>query len=75
MKDAGILGLWKRRIHSGLETKLDRSELLCNRVLLKYIVTLQITSCEMLGWMKHKLESRFVFEIMITSDMQMIPPL
>ena len=26
------------------------------------------------GWMKHKLESRFLGEISITSDMQMIPP-
>ena len=32
------------------------------------------TSCEMLGWMKHKLESRLLEEISITSDMQMIPP-
>ena len=29
----------------------------------------------MLGWMKHKLESRFPGEISITSDMQMIPSL
>ena len=29
----------------------------------------------MLGWMKHKLESRLLGEISITSDMQMIPPL
>ena len=29
----------------------------------------------MLGWMKHKLESRLLEEISITSDMQMIPPL
>ena len=28
-----------------------------------------------LGWMKHKLESRFPGEISITSDMQMTPPL
>ena len=27
----------------------------------------------MLGWMKHKLESRFLGEISVTSDMQMIP--
>ena len=31
------------------------------------------TSCEMPGWMKHKLESRFLGEISITSDMQMTP--
>ena len=30
---------------------------------------------EMLGWNKHKLESRLPGEISITSDMQMIPPL
>ena len=29
----------------------------------------------MLDWMKHKLESRFLGEISITSDMQMTPPL
>ena len=28
----------------------------------------------MLGWMKHKIESRFLREISITSDTQMIPP-
>ena len=29
----------------------------------------------MLGWMKHKMESRLPGEISITSDMQMTPPL
>ena len=29
----------------------------------------------MLGWMKHKLESRLPEEMSITSDMQMTPPL
>ena len=32
-------------------------------------------SCEMTGWMNHKLESRLPGEISITSDMQMTPPL
>ena len=36
---------------------------------------MQSTSCEMLGWMKHKLESRLPGEISITSDMQMTPAL
>ena len=36
---------------------------------------MQSTSCEMLGWMKHKLESRQPEEISITSDMQMTPRL
>ena len=30
---------------------------------------------EMLGWMRHKLESRLPGEVLITSDMQMAPPL
>ena len=34
-----------------------------------------ITSWEMLGWKKHKLESRLPGETAITSDMQMTPPL
>ena len=33
-----------------------------------YLTYMQGTSCEMLGWMKHMLESRFPGEISITSD-------
>ena len=40
-----------------------------------YLTYMQSTSCEMLGWMKHKVESRLLGEISITSDMQMTPPL
>ena len=40
-----------------------------------YLTYLQSTSREMLGWRKHKLESRLPGEISITSDMQMIPPM
>ena len=32
----------------------------------------QSTSCKMLGWMKHKLESRWLGEISITSDTETI---
>ena len=39
------------------------------------LTSMQSTSCEMLGWMKHKLESRLPGEISITSDMQVTPPL
>ena len=35
-----------------------------------YLTYMQSASCEMLGWMKHKLESRLPGEISITSDMQ-----
>ena len=38
-----------------------------------YLTYMQNTSCDMLGWMKHKLESRFLGEISLTSDMQMTP--
>ena len=40
-----------------------------------YLTYMQSTSCEMPGWMKHKLESRLPGEISITSVMQMTPPL
>ena len=34
-----------------------------------YLTSMQSTSCEMPGWMKHKLESRLPGEISIISDM------
>ena len=40
-----------------------------------YLTYMQSTSWETLGWIKHKLESRLLGEISITSDMQMTPPL
>ena len=40
-----------------------------------YLTYMQSTLYEILGWMKHKLESRLLGEISITSDMQMTPPL
>ena len=43
--------------------------------ILKYIFFsvnyMQSTSCRMLDWLKHTLESRLLGEISITSDMQM----
>ena len=44
----------------------------CHPACLTYM---QSTSWEMPDWMKHKLESRSLGEISITSDMQMTPPL
>ena len=35
-----------------------------------YLTSMQSTSFEMSGWMKHKLESRFLGEISITTDIQ-----
>ena len=35
---------------------------------------MQSTKCKMLGWMKHKLESRLPGEIPVTADVEMTPP-
>jgi len=35
---------------------------------LAFLTSMQSTSCEMLGWMKHNLELRLLREISITSD-------
>ena len=40
-----------------------------------HLTYMQSTSCELPGWMKHKLESRLPGEISITPDTKMIPPL
>ena len=40
-----------------------------------YLTYMQSTSHEMVGWMKHKLESALLGEISVSSDMQMTPPL
>ena len=39
-----------------------------------YLTYMQSTPCKLLGWMKHKLESRLPGEISITSDRQMTLP-
>ena len=38
-----------------------------------YLTSMQSTSCKMLVWMKHKLESGLLGEISATSDVQVIP--
>ena len=38
-----------------------------------YLTYMQRTSCDMMGWMTHKLKSRLPGEISTTSDMHMIP--
>ena len=43
--------------------------LYCHTAYLTYMLS---SSCEMLSWMKHKLESRLLGEIPTTSNMQMI---
>ena len=53
---------------SGLRKEYDKA-VYCHPVYLTYM---QSTSCEMLGWMSYKLESRLPGEI-TTSDIWMIP--
>ena len=38
-----------------------------------FLTSMQSTSCEMPGWMKHNLELRLLGEMSITSDMQITP--
>ena len=54
---------------SKLEKEYDKAEY-CHPA---YFTYMQSTSCEMLGRINHKLESRLLGEISTTSDMQMIP--
>ena len=42
---------------------------------LAYLTYMQSTSCEMLSWMNHKLESRLPGEMSTASDIQMTQPL
>ena len=53
---------------SGLRKEYDKV-VYCHPVYLTYT---QSTSCEILGWMSYKLESRLLGEITTISDMQMI---
>ena len=40
---------------------------------LTFLTFMQTTSCKILGWVNHKLETRFLGEISTTPDMQIIP--
>ena len=42
---------------------------------LAYLIYMQSTSCEMPDWVKHRLKSRLLGEISVTSDLQMTPRL
>ena len=71
---------WLKNLYSGQEatepdmeqwtgSKLGKEYISAVYWHLAYLTYMQSTSCEMLGWMKHKLESRLLGEISITSDM------
>ena len=59
---------------SKLREEYDKT-VYCYPAYLTSMQKLNFTSCEMLGWVNHKLESRFPGEISTASDMQMTPPL
>ena len=42
---------------------------------LGYLTYMQNISCDVPGWIKHKLKSRLPGEISVTSDTEMTPPL
>ena len=60
------------QIGKGVYSRLYVKAVYCH---LAYLTYMQNTLWEMLDWMKYKLESRFLGEILITSDMQLRPHL
>ena len=62
----------KKQLESNVEqwtsSKLGKEYIKAEYCHSVYLTYLQSTSCEMIGWMKHKLESRLLGEISITSD-------
>ena len=71
------MGVKKQQLKSDMEQLTDSK---LGKVYVKAVyyhpvclTYMQSTSCEMLGWMNHKLGSRLLGEISITSDMQVIP--
>ena len=55
-------------------SKLEKEYIKAVYCHLAYLTYRQSTSWETLDWIKHKLESRLLGEISVTSDMQMTPP-
>ena len=83
LKDMGIpdhLTCLLRNLHAGPEkilepdmeqqtgSKLGKEDVKAVYCHPAYLMYVQSTSCEMSGWIKHKLESRFLGEISVTSD-------
>ena len=66
---------WKMENYKQTGSKLGKEYVKAVYCHPAYLTSMQSTSWEMPGWMKHKLESRLLGELSITSDMQMTPPL
>ena len=69
----------KQHLELGMEqqtgSKLGKEYIKAGYCHTAYLTYMQSISCEMLGWMKHKLESKLPGDIPITSDTQMTMPL
>ena len=72
VKDFGVVN--KAEVDAFLE-KLRKECIKAAYYCPAYLTYMQSTSSEILGWMKHKLESRLPGEISITSDTQKTSPL
>ena len=73
LKEMGILQVKKQQLELDMEqwtgSKLGKEEdkaVYCHPA---FLTSVQSTSCNMLGWMNHKLESTLLGEIPINSDM------
>ena len=66
---------WELDIEQGTGSKFGKQYVQAVYCHPAYLIYMQSTSWDMLGWMKHKMESRLLGEISITSDIQVIPPL
>ena len=64
----------KQQLEPDMGCKLGKEDVKAVYCLSAYLTCMQSTSCEMPGWMKHKLGSRLPGEISTSSDMQMTPP-
>ena len=73
------MGVKKQQLEPDMEqwsgSKLGKEHIKAIYCHSAYLTYTQNASCEMPGWMKHKLESTLWGKISITSDMQMTPPL
>ena len=71
--------LKKQRLEPDMEqqtvSKLGKEYIKAVYCHLTYLTYMQSTSCEMLGWMTYKLESRLPGEISTISDIQIMMPL
>ena len=72
-----LLQVKKQQLELDMEqrtgSKLEKEDVKAVRCHPAYLTSMQSTSCEMPGWMSHKLESRLPGEISTTSDMHVIP--